>query len=316
MAAHDLPTKPGSDHSVISLATPCYGGLVHQAYMMRRAEEEGFHLDLALLGNDPLITRSRSIIVAKFLDTPQATHLLFVDADIAFEPEQLLRMLRFDKDFVAGLYPLKTINWEAVPHSVVGGEGLGTAGLSYVGTLLDRNERHVKDGFATAKYAGSGFQLIKRGVFERLAARAALQSDPRARPRSPAQQQSLCTVRLRDRRRDRPISQRGLCLLPALAGARRRDLARSAQQAHPYRPGSFPRRCGEALPRGDRARLRLRLMYGLTLAARRACSPTRNRATILAAFFDHSDQISRHRRSRQMQRHARCRHMAVIQTQS
>ena len=36
-------------------------------------------------------------------------------------------------------------------------------------------------------------------------------------------------------------------------------------------------------------------MYGLTLAARRACSPTRNRATILAAFFDHSDQISRHR---------------------
>ena len=93
MAGHDLPTKPGSDHSVILLATPCYGGLVHQAYMMRRAEEEGFHLDLALLGNDPLITRSRSIIVAKFLDPPQATHLLFVDADIAFEPEQLLRML-------------------------------------------------------------------------------------------------------------------------------------------------------------------------------------------------------------------------------
>jgi hypothetical protein len=176
MAAHDLPTKPGSDHPVILLATPCYGGLVHQAYMlsvcklMRRVEEEGFHLDLALLGNDALITRSRSILVARFLDTPQATHLLFVDADIAFEPEQLLRMLRFDKDFVAGLYSLKTIDWEAVPRRVVGGEALGTAGLSYVGTLLDPDERRVEEGFATAKYAGTGFQLIKRCVFERLIA--------------------------------------------------------------------------------------------------------------------------------------------------
>jgi hypothetical protein len=104
------------------------------------------------------------------MDYPKATHLLFVDADIAFAPEQFYRMLGFDKDFVAGLYPLKTIDWEALPARVVAGEKLQSAGLSYVGTLIDPAKRTIEDGFATAQYAGTGFQLIKRGVFEKLIA--------------------------------------------------------------------------------------------------------------------------------------------------
>lgn len=169
----DEPQKPGP---VILLATPCFGGLVHQSYMlsvcklMRCAEREGFALDLALLGSDALITRSRSVLVAKFLDMPQATHLLFVDADIAFEPEQFLRLLRFDEDFVAALYPLKSVDWDALPRRAVAGEPLRSAGLTYVGTLLESPRRQVRDGFATAKYAGTGFQLIRRAVFERLIA--------------------------------------------------------------------------------------------------------------------------------------------------
>jgi hypothetical protein len=138
--------------------------------LMRCAARENFILDLALLGNDALITRSRSILVAKFLDMPQATHLLFVDADIAFEPEQFIRLLRFDKDFAAAFYPVKAIDWDSIPKRVVGGESLNAAGLSYVGTLLDPPERRLEDDFATAKYAGTGFQLIKRRVFERLIA--------------------------------------------------------------------------------------------------------------------------------------------------
>lgn len=168
--------EPSGRRPVVLLATPCFGGLVQQGYMlsvcklMQCAEREGFALDLALLGSDALITRSRSVLVATFLDLPQATHLLFVDSDIVFEPEQFLRLLRFDKDFVAAFYPLKAIDWDEVPRRVVGGEPLHGAGLTYVGTLLDPQDRVVQDGFATAKYAGTGFQLIRRGVFERLIA--------------------------------------------------------------------------------------------------------------------------------------------------
>lgn len=161
---------------MIVLATPCFGGLVHQGYMLsvcklvKAAEAAGFDLELMLLGGDSLISRARAHLAAQFLDRPRATHLLFVDADITFEPEVMLRLLRADKDFVAAFYPLKMVDWAAIPRRAVAGETLEQAGLSYVGTLLDPPERVTDGDFSTARYAGTGFQLIKRTVFERLIA--------------------------------------------------------------------------------------------------------------------------------------------------
>jgi hypothetical protein len=138
--------------------------------LLSLAGPETFKLNLELLGGDALIARARSVLVSRFLDTPGATHLLFVDADISFAPEQVLRLLRADKDFVAAFYPLKAVDWDAIPKRVVDGEPLRTAGLSYVGTLLDPPDRVTEGDFATARYAGTGLQLIKRRVFERLMA--------------------------------------------------------------------------------------------------------------------------------------------------
>ena len=160
----------------IVVGTPCFGGLVTNLYMLSvcklvQASARGdFDLDIALLANDALITRSRSLVVAHFLDHPAATHLLFIDADISFELDQFRRLLDFDKDFVAGLYPVKTIDWAALPRRVVGGEKLESAGLTYVGDLCGGADLRRENGFATAKYAGTGFQLIKRPVFERMIA--------------------------------------------------------------------------------------------------------------------------------------------------
>ncbi len=158
---------------LVMLATPCFGGLVHHGYMLsvcKLLRAAPFRLELALLAGDALVTRSRAVLAARFLDHPQATHLLFVDADISFEPEQVLRLLRFDRDFAAAFYPLKSVDWDSLPRRAVAGEGLRSAGLSYVGTLCDEAERQAVDDFATAVYAGTGFQLIKRRVFERLLA--------------------------------------------------------------------------------------------------------------------------------------------------
>src|SRR5258708_4749049 len=100
---------------LIVIGTPCFGGPLTSLYMLsvcklvRAAAKGDFEIDIALLAHDALITRSRSTVVAYFLDNPAATHLLFIDADISFEPDQFRRLLDFDKDFVAGLYPVKTI---------------------------------------------------------------------------------------------------------------------------------------------------------------------------------------------------------------
>ena len=60
----------------VLVATPCYGGQVHQLYMqsvialMQQAHRGSFDVSLALLGNDSLITRSRNTLVSAFLDMP------------------------------------------------------------------------------------------------------------------------------------------------------------------------------------------------------------------------------------------------------
>jgi hypothetical protein len=157
------------------VATPCYGGLVHQRYMqsaidlLQTCPAHGVRVSIELLGYDSLITRSRNALVAKFLDTESATHLLFVDADISFDAGHVLRMLRFDQDVVAGMYPLKMILWDdAAIERVRAGELPDSAPLRYVGVACEGAEGDSRDGFVTGVYAGTGFMLIRRGVFRRM----------------------------------------------------------------------------------------------------------------------------------------------------
>ncbi|HYP58085.1 MAG TPA: hypothetical protein VEQ35_07340 [Beijerinckia sp.] len=155
---------------MIFLATPCFGGLISQHYMqsvlalIQFSAQAGFDAALALLGHDSLITRSRNTLVTQFLNTPQATHLLFVDADISFEAEQVYHMLRFDQDFVAGIYPLKVIDWSnaAIKRAAMREETFQTAPLLYVGALETGKNLEREGRFATGIYCGGGFMLLKR----------------------------------------------------------------------------------------------------------------------------------------------------------
>jgi hypothetical protein len=139
--------------------------------LLRLAPAQGIQVSLEMLGYESLITRGRNALVAKFLDTPAATHLLFIDADIAFEPEQALRMLRLNEDVVAGMYPLKAIFWDAAAvERVRAGEHPNTAPLHYVGVPCEGPEREERDGFVTALYAGTGLMMIRRAALERMIA--------------------------------------------------------------------------------------------------------------------------------------------------
>ena len=166
-----------SPRPMVFIATPCFGGLVSQHYMqsvislIQYAGQAGFDAMLALLGHDSLITRSRNTLVAQFLNTPAATHLLFIDADISFDPRQVHEMLAFDQDVVAGIYPLKVINWDnAALQRLANGETFQSAPLLYVGTLCTGNELERQGRFATGVYCGGGFLMIKRQVIEQMIA--------------------------------------------------------------------------------------------------------------------------------------------------
>ncbi len=157
------------------VATPCYGGAVSLRYMhgvvalLMQGLRQGFAVSLETLSYESLITRGRNTLVSKFLDKAEATHLLFIDADIGFDPRQVVRMLEFEEDVVAGMYPLKTLAWDAAAlERARRGEGVDTAPIRFVGTPCEGDARVERDGFVTATYAGTGFMLIRREALLRL----------------------------------------------------------------------------------------------------------------------------------------------------
>ena len=165
-----LPEPP--IHLVIG--TPCYGGLLtvpHFTSALRLRDhcaKNGIRLTFALPWGDALVARARQDIAAHFLEDPTATHLLFIDADISYGVDQVLRLLHFNRDVCAGLYPLKRYDWEKIKKKArEDGDRLEEAGLSYVIGLKDQYE--TTDGFARVEEAGTGFLLIRRRVFEAMA---------------------------------------------------------------------------------------------------------------------------------------------------
>ena len=159
----------------IFIATPCFGGLVTQGYMqsvialMAVAGAHGVDITLGLLGQDALITRSRNTLVSHFITQPGATHLLFVDADISFQPENVFRLLRAAKPIAAGIYPLKAYYWDrAFKERLAAREPIETAGLHYVGRLNSINDLERDGDFVTANFAGTGFMMIDRATIEQM----------------------------------------------------------------------------------------------------------------------------------------------------
>jgi hypothetical protein len=163
----------------IFFATPCYGGAVTDQYflsMFRMSQvlmQHGIRFRITTLRNESLVTRARNILTAMFLEDKSCTHLMFIDADIEFDPDAVIRMLAMDKDIIAGAYPKKTINWGQVQNAVQSGktEQIATYGADYAINLkADPETRRVKTHMGAVEVldASTGFFIVKREVIERM----------------------------------------------------------------------------------------------------------------------------------------------------
>jgi hypothetical protein len=165
-----------TDRIHLVVATPCFGGQVSSIYAssifrLQSAVRSKSNIDLKvhMRDGDALITRARANLVTLFLDDPLATHLLFVDADIGFEPEQVFRLIESGADVVAGVYPIKRVNWDKARRMLASNRPKApSAALDYVLEIDDPDHVAVVNGFTRVRYAGTGFLMIRRNVFTRM----------------------------------------------------------------------------------------------------------------------------------------------------
>ena len=164
-----------TDRISLVVATPCFGGQVSCIYAssifrLQNAVRSQSNMDLKvqMRDGDALITRARANLVTLFLDDPLATHLLFVDADIGFVPDQVFRLIESGADVVAGVYPIKRVNWDKAKRMLESGRPKPSAALDYVLEIDDPERVVVVNGFTRVRYAGTGFLMIRRHVFERM----------------------------------------------------------------------------------------------------------------------------------------------------
>lgn len=158
------------------VATPCFGGQVSSLYAtslfklqsMLRFRSRDIRLKLEMQSNDALITRARANLVAAFLDDPETTHLLFIDADIGFEPEQVLRLIDCGADVSAAIYPIKRIDWEKARRAFALGRVETGAALHYVLEVDNPDRVTTRGDFVRVRYAGTGFLMIRRHALERM----------------------------------------------------------------------------------------------------------------------------------------------------
>lgn len=157
------------------VGTPCYGGMMCTEYTQSLLElkeaclQYGIKLTCIFLGNESLIQRGRNTIAHHFLQMPDATHLMFIDADQKFVPNDIARMIKADKGVIGGPVPMKGINWERVRQGALQGhEDLSALTGIFNLNRLDGHEM-IDSGLPfQVKHIGTGFMLIRRDVFEKL----------------------------------------------------------------------------------------------------------------------------------------------------
>lgn len=174
------------------ILTPCYGGMCFVNYvhcLMSTVElfkQVNFPLQIEFCKNDSLVPRARNNLVARAMGDPEMTHMIFIDADITWNPVDILKLALSQKPIIGGIYPLKHYNWDKLAantnltQSLINkknGSQLRTMmsdadmiqhnllsyNLNYSGSQLS-----IENNLTQVKHLATGFMMIQRDVIEKM----------------------------------------------------------------------------------------------------------------------------------------------------
>jgi len=186
-----------SNKVCLYILTPHYGGMCYVNYMnslistISRLKEVGVELHTEFCNNDSLVSRARNNLIAKAMTNPNTTHVMFIDNDITWDPDSILKLLIANKPIVGGIYPLKRYNWDKLMNNTPEpnnstiqswidrkNQSMFSDAINDVDLvqhrLLSYNLNYktpslkIENNLTTVRHIATGFMLIKRKVIEKM----------------------------------------------------------------------------------------------------------------------------------------------------
>tara|TARA_R100001086_G_scaffold132472_1_gene68844 strand:- start:33 stop:815 length:783 start_codon:yes stop_codon:yes gene_type:complete len=157
---------------MLLIAIPVYGGVCYADFMLsvfnlcKELTKLKIPHEIKLIQNESLISRARNGFVAMFMDNFNYSKLLFLDADLIFDSNTIIRMIKEDKPIVGAIYPKKNINWSKVKHfsnKVDTTElEIRATDLNYNFKYYNKNQVKIENGFAEVQDLATGCMLIDK----------------------------------------------------------------------------------------------------------------------------------------------------------
>lgn len=173
------------------ILTPCYGGICQVNYTcclintLNLFNGLGIRIKVEFCKNDSLVSRARNNLIARAMSDKDATHFIFIDNDITWNPADVLKCMLSNKPLVGGMYPVKMFHWDRL---------IGKDGENVVQKWLDHknstvlnsvnDEEYIQQrllryninfnsttieidkNIMEVKHLATGFMMIQRGVIE------------------------------------------------------------------------------------------------------------------------------------------------------
>jgi hypothetical protein len=182
------------------ILTPCFASLCYVNYvhcLMSTIElfrRFNIQLKVEFCKNDSLVSRARNNLVARAMNNPKMTHVIFIDNDISWSPVDIIKLLLSDKQLIGGIYPLKNYDWndlivdkndhnntnvikswidkknqsqfkDFISDQDIIQQKLLKYNVNYLNTTIQ-----IKNNVAEVRHLATGFMMFKRDVIEKMSA--------------------------------------------------------------------------------------------------------------------------------------------------
>ncbi len=160
----------------IMICTPCHSDVtMHYTQALLELQQLCIKKEIRItftLLKSSLVTQGRNLCVSAFLES-NCTHMLFVDSDIYFRAESIIKLLDLDKELISIPYPLKTMMWDKLYQKWNNGEVKNAGDIhrwlnTYPMKVADADNITLDSGVMEVTHSPTGCMLIKRSVFDKM----------------------------------------------------------------------------------------------------------------------------------------------------